>query len=115
MCFSSHRLIYSFDGGVGTLEVGGVLVLPRHAYTAFTKFIYKRNSVREATTRKMPKEEKVANGSEKVEGIPLQRAEGLLLVMNTPKGAVSVTLPCSLASTLEYYLRNRIVHLTNRG
>jgi hypothetical protein len=33
------------------------------------------------------------NGSEKVEGIPLKRAEGLLLVMDTPKGAVNVTLP----------------------
>jgi hypothetical protein len=36
----------------------------------------------------MSKNEEVIDGSQKVEGIPLKRAEGLLLVMNTPKGAV---------------------------
>jgi hypothetical protein len=36
----------------------------------------------------MSKEEEATNGSEKVEGIRLKRSEKLLLVMNTPKGAV---------------------------
>jgi hypothetical protein len=36
----------------------------------------------------MSKNEEVVGGSGEVEGIPLKRAEGLLLVMNTPKGAV---------------------------
>jgi hypothetical protein len=36
----------------------------------------------------MSKTKEAANVSEKVEGIFLKRAEGLLLVMDTPKGAV---------------------------
>jgi hypothetical protein len=36
----------------------------------------------------MSKTEEAANGAEKVECISLKRAEGLLLVMDTPKGAV---------------------------
>jgi hypothetical protein len=36
----------------------------------------------------MSKDEDVTESSEKAEGIPLRRAEGLLLVMDTPKGAV---------------------------
>jgi hypothetical protein len=35
----------------------------------------------------MSKKEEATNGSEEVNGIPLKRAEGLLLVMDTPKGA----------------------------
>jgi hypothetical protein len=36
----------------------------------------------------MTTKEEGTNGSENVRGIPLKRADGLLLVMNTPKGAV---------------------------
>jgi hypothetical protein len=36
----------------------------------------------------MLKTAEAANGSKEVECIPLKRAEGLLLVMDTPKGAV---------------------------
>jgi hypothetical protein len=36
----------------------------------------------------MSMKEEDTNGSGKVERIPLKRAEGLLLVMDTPKGAV---------------------------
>jgi hypothetical protein len=36
----------------------------------------------------MSKKEEVINGSEKGKSIPLRRAEGLFLVMETPKGAV---------------------------
>jgi hypothetical protein len=50
------------------------------------KNLYKRNDLREITRLKMSKKEDT-NGSWEVEGIPLKRAEGLLLVMDTPKGA----------------------------
>lgn len=48
----------------------------------------KRNILRKSTRVKMSKDEDVTESSEKAEGIPLRRAEGLLLVMDTPKGAV---------------------------
>jgi hypothetical protein len=47
----------------------------------------------------MFKNEEATDVSKKMEGIPLKRAEGLLLVMDTPKGADSVTLPILFSSS----------------
>jgi hypothetical protein len=40
----------------------------------------------------MSKNEETTNGTKKVEGVPLKRAEGLLLVMDTPKGKLTITV-----------------------
>ncbi len=59
----------------------------------------------------MSKTVEAANGTEKVECISLRRAEGLLLVMDTPKGGVYVTSPTHCP--VHWNETQPIVQLTN--
>jgi hypothetical protein len=71
---------------LGILVVGCTgVILPLHTALFGINYLHNRNDL---SAIKMSRKEEVTNGSEKVEGIRLKRTERLLLVMNTPKGAV---------------------------